>query len=498
MKKNFKILTCTVCLFFIVGVFAMAQNRFALVIGNGNYRNIERLTNPVNDATDIAAKLRALGYQVDLKTNIGNADMSRAINDYIQRLARNNNNEGFFWFAGHGVQIDGENFLLPIDVDSTDDVSVKYSSYPVNRLIESFERISKNKINIVVLDACRNNPFRNLPGGNRSLSRGLSVISHLPPDLFVIYSTTAGDVAADGAAGSRNSPFTEAFIRNIESQDDLSIVVRNITRETLRLTNNKQRPYQEGSIISFDYYSLNPRRTGPVLNEDAEVYYDRGYAFQNRREFDSAIREYTNAITVNPNYMLAYWGRGWCYEQKQEWDQALADYTAGLRISPTEVGLIVGIGVYYSRTGDPERAITQFNEAIRINPNYVWAYWNRGESYRQMSDYNRAITDCNTAIRIDSNFHQAYWTRAESYRMLGDYDRAITDCDSAIRLNPDYSLAYGTRGEAYRMKSDFNRALSDLNNAIRINPNYAWGYDVRAKIHRAMGRTDLADADDAT
>jgi len=254
MKKTLFLLV-----FACIGSVLWGQQRYALVIGNGNYNTIERLVNPINDATDVAAKLRTLGYQVELQTNIGNAVMNRVINNFIRNLAQNKENEGFFWYAGHGVQIDGENYLLPVDVDGSDEVALKFSSYPVNRLVESFDKIAGNKVNIVVLDACRNNPFRNTTGRNRSLSRGLSTLSDLPPDLCVIYSTAAGDVADDSVAGRRNSPFTEAFISNMDSNQDIAIVIRSIFRETLRLTNNRQRPYYDGSIINLDHYTLNPR-----------------------------------------------------------------------------------------------------------------------------------------------------------------------------------------------------------------------------------------------
>ena len=261
MNTKIKVLFFMAIMFLINISFVMAQNRHALVIGNNKYTNIERLNNPVKDATDIAAKLRTLGYQVELQTDIGKVAMDRAIHNYMQRLALNKDNEGFFWFAGHGVQIDGENYLLPIDVDSTDDISVKHTSYSVKLLTDSFDSRARNKVNIVVLDACRNNPFRNMSGGNRSLSRGLSVIqeSDLPPDLLIIYSTAAGDVAADNAAGKQNSPFAEAFINNMDRSEDITIVVRGISRETLRLTNNRQEPFTGGRIRSLDYYSLNPR-----------------------------------------------------------------------------------------------------------------------------------------------------------------------------------------------------------------------------------------------
>jgi len=109
-----------VLIFALIAVFSFAQQnvsasqKFALVIGNGNYTAIEKLTNPVYDAADIAAKLKTLGYQVEVKTNVTNAAMGREINSFIQKLAQNKNNEGFFWYAGHGVQMDGENYLLPV------------------------------------------------------------------------------------------------------------------------------------------------------------------------------------------------------------------------------------------------------------------------------------------------------------------------------------------------------------------------------------------------
>ena len=248
---------------FTVGSVLWAQQRYALVIGNNNYTSVRRLDNPVNDATDIAGKLRNLDYQVDLQTNVTNVAMARSITDFINRLSQNRNNEGFFWFAGHAVQINGENYLLPIDVNSTNEVEAVHSSYAVKRLVDSLDKIARNKVNVVVLDACRNNPFVNMPGSFRSVSRGLSVVQNLPSDLLIIYSTAPDNEAQDGQ-GQRNSPFAQAFLQNMDSNEDIQIVFRTIARETMRLTNNNQRPFNDGSIISLDYYSLNPRRTPPA------------------------------------------------------------------------------------------------------------------------------------------------------------------------------------------------------------------------------------------
>jgi hypothetical protein len=258
MKKTLLFL-----LIFTVGGALFAQQRHALVIGNHNYADVPKLENPIKDATAIAAKLRTLGYQVDLQTNLTNVAMARAISNFTQKLAQNRDNEGFFWFAGHGVQMSGENYLLPIDVDVTNEVEAVHSSYSVKRLVDSLDQVARNKVNVVVLDACRNNPFANMKSSFREITRGLSVIQNLPSDLLVIYSTAAGDVAIDSTKGD-NSPFTQAFLTNIDRNDDIQIVFRSIARETMRLTNNKQRPFHDGSFLNLDFYSLNPRRTGPV------------------------------------------------------------------------------------------------------------------------------------------------------------------------------------------------------------------------------------------
>jgi formylglycine-generating enzyme required for sulfatase activity len=240
-------------------LFAQEDRRYALVIGNSGYRHVEKLANPGNDAADIAAKLRSLGYQTELRLDTSNEELGRAVGDYLRRLSSHSDNEGFFWYAGHGVQINGENYLLPVDIDAGDNAGIIYGSYPLNRLLLALEETARNKVNVVVLDACRDNPFQSGPGGTRGLSRGLSTVEHPPQDLFIMFSTAPGTAAADGKGGRRNSPFAEAFLKYMDGPEILPVTASLITRETLRLTGGKQRPFQNGSIVSEIYYSLNPR-----------------------------------------------------------------------------------------------------------------------------------------------------------------------------------------------------------------------------------------------
>jgi len=249
-----------------VSVPAISQTlgpRYALVIGNGAYRHVDALANTVNDASSIAKKLLELGYKVDLIIDSDLANMSRAVSAWIRQLSTDRASEGFFWYAGHGMQVSGENYLLPVDINAEDEAGIVYGSYPLGRLLLSLEQTARNKLNVVVLDACRDNPFKNLPGGSRGLSRGFVTVEHPPQDIFVMFSTSPGTTAADGDSG-RNSPFAEAFLKYMDCDEILPVMAGLVTRETMRLTGGKQRPYQNGSIVSELYYSLS---SGAVRRE---------------------------------------------------------------------------------------------------------------------------------------------------------------------------------------------------------------------------------------
>ncbi|MDR1839583.1 MAG: leucine-rich repeat protein [Treponema sp.] len=247
-----------------------AQNRYALVIGNANYPRVDdRLPNAINDTNDISAALRRLGYQVELKQNLQRLEMIREISAFITRLRSSRNSEGFFWYAGHAMEIDGENLLLPLDVNVEDDELIRATSFSVTSLTRQLGE-ARNKVNVVVLDACRVPPA--VGGGTRSMgdaTRVLRTVPVVPPDLFIIYSTSPGTVALDGT-GRRNSPFTEAFLNNISSTEPLTLMVNHVARETMSLTGQRQRPYNSGSIINEPYYSLNPAGGQPSPNPDPQ------------------------------------------------------------------------------------------------------------------------------------------------------------------------------------------------------------------------------------
>ena len=143
-------------------------SRLALVIGNGDYQHEPTLTNPVNDATDIAAALKKLGFQVILKRNAKRRAMIRAVQDFGEKLSRHD--VGLFYYSGHGLQTRGENFLVPIDAQIKSTADIEFESVPANRILRQMEK-ANNGINIVILDACRDNPFTT---SQKGVSKGLA------------------------------------------------------------------------------------------------------------------------------------------------------------------------------------------------------------------------------------------------------------------------------------------------------------------------------------
>lgn len=185
---------------------AATEQRIALVIGNSAYSS-GPLKNPVNDATDLAAALNQIGFAVTLKKNANLQEMMESIEDFGNSLKRGG--VGLFYYAGHGVQVGGVNYLLPISARINKESDVRFQAVDAGKILAEMEN-ANNGLNIVILDACRDNPFGR---SFRSSSRGLAIVANAPSGTFISYSTGAGQVAMDGEG--RNSPYTSALLENI-------------------------------------------------------------------------------------------------------------------------------------------------------------------------------------------------------------------------------------------------------------------------------------------
>ena len=225
-------------------VLAVQDRRIALVIGNGAYKSAP-LRNPVNDAGDIADALGKLGFSVSLKTDANQRSMKRAIRAFGKQLRKGG--VGLFYFAGHGIQVKGTNYLIPIGAQIESEADVEYEAVDAGRVLAQMEEAG-NSLNIIVLDACRDNPFAR---SFRSSSRGLAKMD-APTGSILAYATAPGSVASDGPG--RNGLYTSAFLKHMMTPGlEIGRLFRQVRIDVLSSSGKKQVPW-EASSLTGDFY----------------------------------------------------------------------------------------------------------------------------------------------------------------------------------------------------------------------------------------------------
>jgi uncharacterized caspase-like protein len=228
---------------------AAAQDRVALVVGNAAYK-ASPLSNPVNDATDIAAALRALGFQVISRNNASQAEMRNAIREFGNQLRRAQ--AGLFYFAGHGLQIAGNNYIVPVNADIRSEADAEDQSINMAYVLRTMEE-SQVKVSLVVLDACRNNPYAR---GFRSASRGLAQMNAATGSL-IAFATAPGAVAADGTG--RNGIYTKHLLQSLRQPDSDVLKVFQRTRAgVVAETGGAQTPWESTSLVGDFYFRGAP------------------------------------------------------------------------------------------------------------------------------------------------------------------------------------------------------------------------------------------------
>ena len=225
---------------------AASHQRSALVIGNSAYK-ASPLANPVNDANDMAELLKKLGFHVTKLTDASRRDMEEAINALGRRLREGGT--GLFYFAGHGVQVNGINYLIPIGANIETEGDVKFEAVDANRVLSKMQDAG-NPLNTVFLDACRNNPFARM---FRSAQQGLAPMD-APKGSLVAFATAPGDTAADGMG--RNGVFTKHLLENMPQPGlEIGLMMRQVRAGVQTDTGDKQTPFEVSSLTGSFYFN---------------------------------------------------------------------------------------------------------------------------------------------------------------------------------------------------------------------------------------------------
>ena len=278
----------------------LAGNRVALVIGNSAYKNVASLPNPANDAAIVDSTLKGAGFDsVEIHLDIQLADMRRVLRDFAD--AARNADIAVVYYAGHGVEVDGSNYLIPTDAKLERDIDVYDEALSLDRVLAVIE--PAKQLRLVILDACRDNPFvktmkRTI---SRGIGRGLAQVEPMSPNTLVAYSAKAGSTAQDGDGS--NSPFTIALSKHLTTPGlDVRRAFGFVRDDVLKTTNSKQEPFVYGSLGGDDV-PLVPAKVVAVapaqpVNPQAEVRRDYELALQvgNKAAWDAFLAQHPDGF----------------------------------------------------------------------------------------------------------------------------------------------------------------------------------------------------------
>jgi hypothetical protein len=251
MWRLFVLIAVACAASFVTADQAMADKRVALVIGNSSYQSVNKLPNPAKDAAAIAAMLTRMGFDVvNNKEDATIADMRRMVRDFSDQAS--GADVALVYYAGHGIELNGTNYLIPVDARLERDVDVEDETVSLDRIVRILDPVKK--LRLVILDACRDNPFQETMKrslSTRGVTRGLAKVEPDNPNTLIAYAAKAGSTASDGAGD--HSPFTTALLRQLPTPgQDLRKSLGYVRDDVMKQTGNQQEPFVYGSLGGDD------------------------------------------------------------------------------------------------------------------------------------------------------------------------------------------------------------------------------------------------------
>ena len=511
------------------------EKRLALVIGNSDYEK-GQLKNPVNDAKLIAKTLDSLGFDVIAKYNLATQlEFKNAIKEFGTR--RENYEVGFVYYAGHGIQVNDENFMLPTKVSFNSEIDVQEDGVSVKSIMRYLESKS-SQVNILILDACRDIPFETTWKKTRSV-KGEGLAKLLPPSgSLIAFSTEPGNTAADG--DKENSIYCISLAKNLKLENtSLDQVFRNVRREVLETSNNFQRPIEASQLTGSTFYlvksnfskefdkiesliSNNKNNEAKTLinsiilkeSNNKRAYKLLGDNYFVQKNFELAIESYNTAIKIDTNYIPAITQKTKVFEEIGNNYGSLGDYQKQNEYymkSLNEINRLIilddnnkdlynrrGI-IYYYYLNDTINALNDFNKSIQIDPFFIKAYINRANLYSER-EKEKALNDYNKAISLIPNSNElSKLNIAISYECIAAFNFENNDLNSAliyftkaIESDPQYDKPYLRRAKVYKAQNDTINSEIDLNKYIELQPLTMAGFANKRDAYIEFDQIDKA------
>lgn len=479
--------------------------RYALVIGNSRYQQNSLIFASdlevaiKNDADEVGQALRDLGFNsVVVKHDLGNEEMQRAIENFAESV-RDSEGVVLFYYSGHGAEISGSTYLVPVDARLTSQADFPHRTVSAQWTLDRLQEGAKEhrRQTIMMLDSCRDAP---VPGRAKGGSTGGSELDRIKGGYAtaIFYATLPGKATAPLPVGDHNSVFTAGILAHIKTPgllyDDF---LRSVRSFVVNKTNDEQEPWPSGITTARFYFNPAPISDNADINQRVIDLREQAFDAIAKADSDRAIFLANSLLKQEPQSAIALAIRGTAYSFQDQHEQALRDLTEAIRLDPQYAWAYVRRARAYRYLNSGERARQDIERALSLlaNPSSALEYEARGAAYSFRGDYDRAVSDFTKAIDLNSGFTLAYISRGYGYLLKGNFDAAIRDYTQAITLNSKLDRVYMVRGYTHSRKNDAAAAMKDYTQAINLNPTNVHAYELTAIIYVSKGEYDLAISD---
>jgi tetratricopeptide (TPR) repeat protein len=371
------------------------QKKIALIIGNSNYAD-GKLKNPVNDALLMSQTFKELGFDIILDTNIDTRqDFLTTIRNYQKR--REQYKIGIVYYAGHGIQIDGKNFMLATKEKYENKFDVFDNGIDLSILMDEYWLPTKNEVNIFILDACRNNPFESKWNSTRSLNNSSGLAPLKATGALIAYSTESGTTASDGIENDINSIYCKSLVKNLQLENTrIDRVFLNVRNEVRNLTNNAQLPAFYNQLEGEDLILKPTQFTDRLEKIDSLI---------DIEEYDLALNDVNLILSTSPNLLDALLRKARVLYNSEFENYNAQELFKAQELYPENSNVYNYFARYYSTINKPDLALSSINKAIELSPkNDEYQYWKGRILLDDIKDTLNANIAFESSVNINSNY----------------------------------------------------------------------------------------------
>lgn len=449
-----------------------APRRQALVIGNDSYVGSNPLKNARNDAKAMAEKLAALGYLTSLQLDADQKKMSDSVENFANGLQAGDT--ALIFYSGHGMQVNGENYLIPIDfrLSSANDVRQAYSlSLLLHKLIEHGATTQ-----IIILDACRDNPFL----GSRSLRGGWAPMV-TSAGTFLAFGTAPGLTASDNPAEAHGL-FTKALLQHLtDSSLDINMLFQQVREDVVRESHALQTPWIASSLmgsfhidpkLDFEASTFVSPSAEAAGTEPSTAALDGSSRTLSPGGLPPSIAPESAALPASRKVALhsvpILINQGVLLAQQKNYDEAVRSLSAAVAADPTSGIAMRILGLIFHLLGRSTDAVQTLNQAISINPVDPSAYYYRCLALSSSDDLS-AVRDCEASIGLQPQSARTHVALSQALLSLGHNEQALQEANKALQLDNGLSLGYSMRGKVQRALGNSAAAQRDFHSAIELS-----------------------------